>query len=149
MVLLAKKIIPVKVKTKLLTVLGILITLMVAVPSILSYRASLNNTALALEEQLTAAIVQVRDTLTVEKAEQLRLLAHTVAGMPSIQDNVMFQSRESLADVTAPLYEGLKKIIDLNVFHFHLPPAISFLRLQWSQGLMSEHFELQNPVAAN
>jgi methyl-accepting chemotaxis protein len=130
MVLLAKKIIPVKVKTKLLTVLGILITLMVAVPSILSYRAALNNTALALEEQLTAAIVQVRDTLTVEKAEQLRLLAHTVAGMPSIQDNVMFQSRESLADVTVPLYEGLKKIIDLNVFHFHLPPAVSFLRLQ-------------------
>jgi methyl-accepting chemotaxis protein len=130
MVSLVKKIIPVKVKTKLLTVLGVLITLMVAVPSILSYRATLNNTSLALEEQLTAAITKVRDTLTVEKAEQLRLLAHTVAGMPSIQDNLMFQSRESLADVTAPLYEGLKKIIDLNVFHFHLPPAVSFLRLQ-------------------
>ena len=34
----------------------------------------------------------------------------------------------------------LRRLLDLN---------ISFLRLQWSQGLMSEHFELQNPVAAN
>ncbi len=44
-------------KTKLLTVLGVLITLMVAVPSILSYRATLNNTTLNLEEELTATIV--------------------------------------------------------------------------------------------
>ncbi len=130
MISLVKKIIPARVKTRLLTVLGVLITLMVGVPSILSYRTTQIDASEALEKQLKAAAVQVRDTLTVAKAEQLRLLAHTVAGMPSIQDNVMFQSRESLADVTAPLYAGLKKIIDLNVFHFHLPPAISFLRLQ-------------------
>ena len=127
---LVQKIIPSKVKTKLLVTLGLLITMMVAVPSILSYRTSLNNTAQDLEEELTATITQVRDTITVEKAEQLGLLAHTVAGMPSIQDNLMFQGREDLQAVTAPLYEGLKKIIDLNVFHFHLPPATSFLRLQ-------------------
>ncbi|MGB3223354.1 MAG: methyl-accepting chemotaxis protein [Desulforhopalus sp.] len=130
MVSLVKKIIPSKVKTKLLTTLGVLITLMVAVPSILSYRTTLNNAALNLEEELKATIIQARDTIDTEKAEQLRLLAHTVAGMPSIQDNVMFQGREDLQDVAAPLYEGLKKIIDLNVFHFHLPPATSFLRLQ-------------------
>jgi methyl-accepting chemotaxis protein len=125
-----KKIIPSKVKTKLLTVLGLLITLMVAVPSILSYRATLNNTTLKLEEELSTIISQVRNNITVEKAEQLRLQAHTVAGMPSVQDNLKFQSRSELQGVTGPLYEGLKKIIDLNVFHFHLPPATSFLRLQ-------------------
>ncbi len=125
-----QKIFPSKVKTKLLTVLGLLITLMVAVPSILSYRAAFNNTILKLEEELSTIILQARDTVTVGKAEQLRLLAHTVAGMPSIQDNLMFQSRDDLQTVAAPLYEGLKKIIDLNVFHFHLPPATSFLRLQ-------------------
>lgn len=130
MLSLVKKVIPSKVKTKLLTTLGLLITLMVAVPSILSYRTTLNNTTKNLEEELTATIVQVRDTITVEKAEQLRLLAHTVAGMPSIQDNLMFQSRDDLQTVAAPLYQGLKKIIDLNVFHFHLAPATSFLRLQ-------------------
>jgi len=127
---LIKKIMPSKVKTKLLTTLGVLVTLMVAVPSILSYRATLNNTSQKLAEELTIKIGQVRDTITVDKAEQLRILAHTVAGMPSIQDNVMYQSREELLNVAAPLYAGLQKIIDLNVFHFHLPPATSFLRLQ-------------------
>lgn len=130
MVSVVKKIIPSKVKTKLLTVLGVLITLMVAVPGVLSYRATLYNTTLNLEMELTAKIAQVREAITTEKSEQLRLLAHTVAGMPSIQDNVMFQGREDLQAVTEPLYVGLKKIIDLNVFHFHLPPATSFLRLQ-------------------
>ncbi len=130
MVSFVKKIIPSKVKTKLLTTLGVLVTLMVAVPSILSYRTTLNNTTKSLEEELTATILQVRETITVSKAEQLRLLAHTVAGMPSVQDNLMYQSRDELQTVTAPLFEGLKKIIDLNVFHFHLPPATSFLRLQ-------------------
>ncbi len=130
MVSVLKKIMPSKVKTKLLTTLGVLITLMVAVPSILSYKSTLNNTTKNLEEELTATIVQVRNTITTGKAEQLRLLAHTVAGMPSIQDNLMFQSRDDLQTVAAPLFEGLKKIIDLNVFHFHLPPATSFLRLQ-------------------
>ncbi len=130
MVPIFQKFIPSKVKTKLLATLGILITLMVAVPSIMSYRPALNNTIKSLEEELTVAVLKVRETITSEKVEQLRLLAHTVAGMPSIQDNVKFQSRDDLLNVTAPLYEGLKKIIDLNVFHFHLPPAISFLRLQ-------------------
>ncbi len=130
MVPIFQKIIPSKVKTKLLVILGILITLMVAVPSIMSYRSALSNTTKSLEEELTAAALQVRNIITIEKVEQLRLLGHTVAGMPSIQDNVMFQGRDDLLNVTAPLYEGLKKIIDLNVFHFHLPPAISFLRLQ-------------------
>jgi methyl-accepting chemotaxis protein len=130
MVSILQKVIPSKVKTKLLATLGILITLMVAVPSIMSYRSAISNTTKSLEEELTVSVLQARDTITIEKVEQLRLLAHTVAGMPSIQDNVMFQGREDLLNVTAPLYEGLKKIIDLNVFHFHLPPAVSFLRLQ-------------------
>lgn len=130
MVSFFQSVIPAKVKTKLLTTLGILITLMVAVPSILSYRAAIDSTTKNLENELTANISQIRDTITIDKAEQLRLLAHTVAGMPSIQDNVMFQSRDDLLTVAAPLYQGLKKIIDLNVFHFHLPPAVSFLRLQ-------------------
>jgi len=127
---LLKTVVPVKVKTKLLVILGVLITLLIAIPSILSYRATLNNATTRLEHELTATITQVLYILTSEKAEQLRLLAHTVAGMPSVQDNLMFQSRDDLQAVAAPLYAGLKKIIDLNVFHFHLEPATSFLRLQ-------------------
>lgn len=125
-----KKFIPHKVKTKLLMTLGILITIMVVVPSFLSYRTAIQNVTSGLEEELKNVTSQIFKTLTEEKPEQLRLLAHSVAGMPSVQDNVMYQGREMLLDVAGPLYEGLKKIIDLNVFHFHLPPATSFLRLQ-------------------
>ncbi|MBU1564507.1 MAG: hypothetical protein KJ630_02630 [Proteobacteria bacterium] len=124
-----KKLLPSKVKTKLLTILGLLITLMIAIPSVLSYKKTLQNTTSRIEQELTGNIVQIRNKITIEKAEQLRLLAHTVAGMPSIQDNVKFQSESSLLDVTGPLYVGLKKIIDINAFQFHIPPATSLLRV--------------------
>ncbi len=130
MVSFGQRVIPSKVKTKLLSVLGMLITLMVAVPSIVSYRATLSNTTKSLQEELTVTIAQVLDTITTQKSEQLKLLAYTVAGMPSVQDDVMFQSRDDLQSVAGPLYQSLNKIIDLNVFHFHLPPATSFLRVQ-------------------
>lgn len=127
---LFKKIVPKKVKTKLLVTLGFLITLLVAIPGILSYRTTINTTSRQLEVDLRETITGIQHILTNEKAEQLKLLAYTVAGMPSIQDNMMFQSREDLQIVTEPLYNELKKIVDLNVFHFHIAPAISFLRLQ-------------------
>lgn len=127
---LLKKFMPSKVKTKLLVTLGLLITLLVAIPSILSYRSTLEKTSQQLEADLRETISQIQNILSREKAEQLKLLAYTVAGMPSIQDNMMFQSRDDLLIVTEPLYTGLKKIIDLNVFHFHTAPAVSFLRLQ-------------------
>jgi methyl-accepting chemotaxis protein len=126
---LVKKFVPSKVKTKVLTILGILITLMIAIPSVLSYRSTLQNAISRVEQDLSGNIVQINDKLTKGKAEQLRLLAHTVAGMPSIQDNVQFQDTSALENVTGPLYEGLKKIIDLNAFQFHKPPASSLLNV--------------------
>lgn len=129
MVAILNKIIPKKVKTKLLTVLGILLTLMVAVPSYFSYQSTIDTTMEKLSQELKATIGQVKKHMTEEKAEQLRLLAHTVAGMPSIQDNVMFQSQDDLQTVAEPLFEELKKIVALDIFHFHIPPATSLLRL--------------------
>lgn len=124
-----KKFMPTKVKTKLLTTLGILLTLMVAVPSYFSYRSIIESTEEKLTQELRTTVLQVMELITVEKAEQLKILAHTVAGMPSIQDNVMFQNRSDLQIVTEPLFAGLKEVVDLNVFQFHVPPATSLLRL--------------------
>ncbi len=126
---LLQKILPSRVKTKLLTILGILITLMVAVPSLFSYRSTLQNATSRVERDLSENIIQVRDKLTQGKAEQLRLLAHTVAGMPSIQDDVQFQDTSALLTVTGPLFQGLKKIIDLNSFQFHTSAAASLLQV--------------------
>ncbi len=49
---------------------------------------------------------------------------------PSIRRGLAEKNREDLLKVTLPLYEELTKDLDLNVFHFHQPPATSFLRLQ-------------------
>jgi methyl-accepting chemotaxis protein len=130
MVALFNKVVPTKVKSKLLVILGVLVTLLVAIPTYLSYHSTLQNTEAQLQNDLEATISQVYQRITVERAEQLRLLAYTVAGMPSIQDFVQYKDRDSLLEVGAPLYEGLQKITSLNVFHFHHPPATSFLRLQ-------------------
>jgi len=130
MAALLRKFLPEKVKSKVLTILGILITIMVAVPSALNYRTTINNALDTVNQDLRSKIAVVASKISTEKAEQLRLLAHTVASMPSIQDHVKFQDRDSLLEVTGPLFANLKKIIDLNVFHFHLAPATSFLRLQ-------------------
>ncbi len=127
---LFKKFIPTRVKTKLLSALGILISLLVLIPVVFFYKATIDNAISRIESELTVSIVQIRDKIVTDQAEQLRVLAHAVAGMPSVQDNLMYQSRDDLLTVTAPMFEGLKQNIDLNVFHFHVPPATSFLRLQ-------------------
>ncbi|THB75763.1 MAG: hypothetical protein D6B25_11285 [Desulfobulbaceae bacterium] len=127
---LLKKLIPKRVKTRLLTTLAILITLIVVVPSYFSYKTTINNTEQRLEVELRATIAQVLDEITTQNAERLRLIAYSVASMPSIQDNLQFQSRSDLQDIAMPLFENLKQKTELNVFHFHLPPATSFLRLQ-------------------
>ncbi len=125
-----KGFLPNKVKTQLLTVLGLLITLMVALPTFFSYQQKLNSTSRQLEEELFTVITQVRRQLTTDMAEQLRLLAYAVAAVPTVQSNLDGRYRQPLQNLTAPLYENLQKAVDLNVFHFHLPPATSFLRLQ-------------------
>lgn len=130
MLSLFQKLLPKKVKTKLLLIVGVLITLMIAVPVFLSYKKSVDNAVNGFKEEVTVILGQVRHEVTEAKAEQLQLIARTVSEMPTVQDNLMYQSRTALLSITAPLYTGLKEIIDLNVFHFHLPPATSFLRLQ-------------------
>ncbi len=127
---LLKKMIPTKVKTRLLSVLGVLITLMVALPTLLSYRSELAATNRQLEAELKVAIVHGVEQITQEIPNQLRLLGHTVAASQEVQDSLMYQDREVLQGNVGPLYVNLQKILDLNVFHFHLPPATSFLRVQ-------------------
>ncbi|TKB10780.1 methyl-accepting chemotaxis protein [Desulforhopalus sp. IMCC35007] len=130
MVSMFKKVFPKKVKTKLLLIVGVLITIMVAAPVYFSYQKTVDNAVDGFKDEVTHTLKQVRYLVTDGKAQQLLLLAQTVAEMPTVQDNVMYQSRSKLLDIMGPLFVSLQKIIDLNVFHFHLPPATSFLRLQ-------------------
>jgi methyl-accepting chemotaxis protein len=130
---LFKKIFPKKVKTKLLVIVGLLITCMVAAPVFFSYRKTVNNAVDDFKEKVSHNLVQARYLITDDKAQQLLLLARTVSEMPAVQDNMMYQARANLLTLMEPLFVSLKESIDLNVFHFHLPPATSFLRLQKPQ----------------
>lgn len=125
-----QSLVPKKIKTRLLTILGILIALMISVPSFISYKRAEENLLDRSREEMTFTLEQAQNQITEGKATALKLLAQTVAEMPTIQDSLMFQDRDALLTVTAPLFANLKENIDLNVFHFHLPPATSFLRLQ-------------------
>ncbi|MDJ0621971.1 MAG: methyl-accepting chemotaxis protein [Desulfocapsaceae bacterium] len=123
------KMFPKKVKSRILVILGILLTIMVAIPTYLSYRSTIQNTEARLKNDLESTVKAVHQRIVEEKAEQLRLLAHTIAGMPSVQDYVQYKERDSLLTIGGPLFKGLQEKTGLNVFHFHSPPATSFLRL--------------------
>ena len=125
-----KKIVPKKVKSKILASLGLIIGLMIVIPVILMYRNTLDNVSKTAQSDLSNKAHRVERQLIEKRSTQLRLLAHMVADIPAVKQYFGERDRSGLLGVTMPIYEDMKKIIDLNVFHFHLPPATSFLRLQ-------------------
>jgi len=127
---LPKKIMPQKVKTKTLVALTIIIGLMIAIPVTLMYRSKIQAVHDETQIMVQNMAEQANRQLINSNANQLRLLANTIADIPEVQRLFAERDRAGLMGLTMPIYEDLKKIIDLNVFHFHLPPAISFLRLQ-------------------
>jgi methyl-accepting chemotaxis protein len=56
-------------------------------------------------------------------------LAASIAREPGVQAALASRDREELLRLTAPVYEELRDSFDVSIFHFHLPPATSFLRL--------------------
>jgi methyl-accepting chemotaxis protein len=52
-----------------------------------------------------------------------------IANTESIQAAFMEKDRKLLQELTLPVYQKVKKEINLDKFQFHLPPATSFLRL--------------------
>ncbi|MBN2231450.1 MAG: hypothetical protein JW781_01335 [Deltaproteobacteria bacterium] len=56
-------------------------------------------------------------------------LAAWVARQPDIQGLLADRNRDGLLAATLAVYEFVKEEINLDQFQFHLPPAISFLRL--------------------
>jgi methyl-accepting chemotaxis protein len=56
-------------------------------------------------------------------------LAQWIANEPEIQKDFAQRDRQALKKSLLPIYEQVKKKININKFQFHLPPATSFLRL--------------------
>jgi methyl-accepting chemotaxis protein len=125
-----KRLLPKKVKSKMIVTLGSLIGFMVIVPIILTYRSTIKSAIEGAQVNLQNNAIQISDKLLSGTTNQLRLLADTVANIPSVQQDLAEQNRDHLLKMSLPMYKELKKTSEFNVFHFHLPPATSFLRLQ-------------------
>ncbi len=126
---LLKKFLPQRVKTRLLLWVGGLIAILIVVPVIIQYndtmRQAVEQGRLQAEERATRVSDQLHQTEV-----ELLLVAQTVAHMPAVTRFLAEQDRPGLLALCMPLFKQLKHNMELNVFHFHLPPATSFLRLQ-------------------
>ncbi len=56
-------------------------------------------------------------------------LAYSVAGSTEVQKAFARRDRTALTKLLAPVYQILGQQFDVKQFHFHVPPATSFLRL--------------------
>ncbi len=120
---------PKTMRNKLIVGLGILIILTIAIakPTI-SYFTE-KQFYQEQEIQVISLIKEAHNQLLLAPIERVTLLSRTISLMPTVQRSMAIRDRDSLLTSVMPLYQQLKKEMDLNVFHFHLPPAISFLRL--------------------
>ncbi len=129
MLTILKKVLPSRVKTRLLLAVGLLIAILITVPVVLQLTGSLRQAReqgrMQAEELATRADEQLHET-----EQKLLLVAQTVAHMPAADRFLAERDRPALLALCMPLYKQLRQHMELNVFHFHLPPATSFLRLQ-------------------
>ncbi len=71
------------------------------------------------------------ESASAELASEGRLaeaLSVTLASLPSVQEHFAAGNRQALAGITVPLFTTLEQQYAVRQFHFHLPPATSFLR---------------------
>jgi len=68
-------------------------------------------------------------TTIEEHGETALALATFFAHTPDIQQAFAARDREELIRLTLPIYHDLDKEVGISQFHFHTPPATSFLRL--------------------
>jgi len=65
------------------------------------------------------------------KKNQALSLATMIAEYPEVQQLLAEQDRQGLNDLLYDTYEQLKVDFEIEQFHFHIPPATSFLRLHY------------------
>ncbi|MBW1771222.1 MAG: hypothetical protein JRJ17_08770 [Deltaproteobacteria bacterium] len=62
------------------------------------------------------------------KANMAMGLAYLVARNPEVAEAFAKRDRQRLIDLLHPAYQGLQEDFGISQFHFHVPPATSFLR---------------------
>ncbi len=129
MLTILKRFLPGRVKTRLLLAVGILIAVLILLSVIIQLTEKQRHIREQGKQQAEGLVIRAYDQLcTIENT--LLLVAQTVAYMPEADRYLAERDRPALLALCMPLYKQLRQHMELNVFHFHLPPATSFLRLQ-------------------
>lgn len=84
----------------------------------------LQNEQTALERLHQAALDQIES-----QQEEALHLALAIANQPEVQKNFATQNRAALQQELEPVFKQLEQEAGIEQMQFHLPPAISFLRL--------------------
>lgn len=81
-----------------------------------------------LHEHMENSYFQVQELIESSSTQALGLAAW-VAQSKNIQEIFASRDRDTLKAVTLETYKKIKDAVNIDQFQFHLPPAISFLRL--------------------
>ncbi|MEJ2724678.1 MAG: cache domain-containing protein [Deltaproteobacteria bacterium] len=80
-----------------------------------------------------------------QKKSQAKSLADVIAENPEVQKLLAERKRSALNDLLLPTYAKLRTDFSISQFHFHVPPARSFLRLH-NPKLLGETMQGDRPM---
>ncbi len=116
------------IKAKLLVAITLLLTIAMGIFILYDVNDKLNgfydDQRVALESECN----QVLELISAASSTSYSL-AEFVANIPQVQEAFANRDRERLKELMLPVFNAVKKKINLSQFQFHLPPATSFLRL--------------------
>ncbi len=126
---LLKKITPRKTMNRVLLIMTLAMALLIVIPSMLFYQKYIANTV-ELETDRGHSVYKQVNAAIIGQSESLAMLSYAVSQMHNVRRFFRDENRNALETATMPIFREMKKKYGINVFHFHKPPAISFLRLQ-------------------
>lgn len=81
------------------------------------------------ENRSIEASVNTAQVLLETATIHYQQMAHLIAQMPDVQEAIDKKDRNRLIDKFLPAFNSLKENFGLAQFHFHIPPAVSLVRL--------------------
>jgi len=121
-------IIPQTIKNQILLVVTAIMLTLVFIPSYFFYQSFMTNVLSTQKQTGENTYKQVLTALNI-KNKTIAMLAVAVSQMEGVREAMYLEDRDMLLEATLPLWKTLHKDYNINVFHFHKAPAISFLRL--------------------
>ncbi len=116
------------IRTRFLAVTGLILVMFFVAAAVIGIMGKNELVRLALEGRLDTVAQGLTATIQAESL-RARSLAEAVASDPTAAEAFAARDRARLLAHTEPVFTQLKRTAGADQMQFHLPPAISFLRL--------------------